>query len=259
MDQLDDVVRHLRAALGPNLLGAYLFGSGASGGLRPRSDLDVLAVVTHSLTDPEKSGLVRGLLPLSAEDEPTPSRRWLEVTVVAQQSVRPWRFPPPMELQYGEWWRSELEAGETPWKDLNPDLTIMLAMALRTNRPLYGPPLTTLLDPIPRADVVRATTATLDDLMADLGSDTRNVLLTLARAWVTVAEGSLLSKDGAADWALRRLPPKDRDLLERARVAYVEGRDDGWVDLMPRASALAERLVAEIRAATNEDPRPGDP
>jgi hypothetical protein len=50
----------------------------------------------------------------------------------------------------------------------------------------------------------------LPSLVADLESDTRNVLLTLARMWTTVATGRIVSKDAAAAWALERLPPSAR-------------------------------------------------
>ena len=42
--QLARVVALVRDVLGPNAVGAYLFGSAVLGGLKPRSDLDVLAV-----------------------------------------------------------------------------------------------------------------------------------------------------------------------------------------------------------------------
>jgi streptomycin 3"-adenylyltransferase len=257
--QLDEVVRQVREVLGSDLLGVYLFGSAVVGGLRPRSDLDVLAVTARPLDAPEKEALIRGLLPLSADGQPTPSKRWLEVTVVARPAVRPWRFPPPIELQYGEWWRDEFEAGEmSPWQDPNPDLAIMLAMALRASRTLHGPPLVDVLDRIPMPDVVRATTETLDGLLEDLDSDTRNVVLTLVRAWATVADGALLSKGAAASWAMARLPPEHRPVLGRALSVYLEGGEDRWDELGPRIRPFADHVAAEIRAATAEGrPRAG--
>jgi predicted nucleotidyltransferase len=42
--QLERVVELVREVLGPDVLGVYLFGSAVLGGLRPESDLDLLAV-----------------------------------------------------------------------------------------------------------------------------------------------------------------------------------------------------------------------
>jgi streptomycin 3"-adenylyltransferase len=253
MGQLDEVVRLLQRVLGTDLIGVYLSGSAVDGGLRPRSDLDILAVTARSLHVREKEALIRGLMPLSADGQPIPSRRWLEVTVVARPAVSPWRFPPPMELQYGEWWRDAFDAGEmSPWADPNRDLAIMLAMALRASRTLQGPPLAEVLGPIPMADVVQATMDTLDGLLEDLDLDTRNVVLTLVRAWATVAEGALLSKAAAARWAMSRLPPQHRPVLDRALAVYLAGGEDRWEGLGPRIRPFADHVAAEIRASRRE-------
>lgn len=66
----------------------------------------------------------------------------------------------------------------------------------------------------------------------EIESDTRNVLLTLARIWTTLASGEILSKDAAADWALQHLPVRHRAVLARARDMYIKGEDEErWSDL----------------------------
>ena len=66
--------------------------------------------------------------------------------------------------------------------------------------------------------------------------DTGNVLLTLARVWLTLETGEMAAKDVAADWAIARLPEGTGDALRRARAEYVgqaqaderiRGRGDG--------------------------------
>jgi predicted nucleotidyltransferase len=47
------------------VLGAYLYGSALAGGLRPRSDLDVLVLVRRELTIEAKRRLAEGLLAIS--------------------------------------------------------------------------------------------------------------------------------------------------------------------------------------------------
>ena len=53
-EQLGAVIALCRDVLGPDLAGAYLHGSAVLGGLRRRSDLDVLAVSTRRTTLEEK-------------------------------------------------------------------------------------------------------------------------------------------------------------------------------------------------------------
>jgi predicted nucleotidyltransferase len=237
-DQLERVVVLLRAVWKDDLAGAYLFGSATSGGgLRPTSDVDVLGVLERRATRAERRRLLDGLLELSKRP------RLLEVTVVALPEVRPWRFPPRLELQYGDWWRAELERGEEPWPDRDPDLAVLLTMVLQSGRTLAGPPAAELLESVPHEDVLRAADTAVDAVLRDLDGDTRNVLLTLARVWLTTETGEIRSKDAAAAWALERL---DAPALARARDLYLEGGYGPWDGLDPRGDA--ERLAAAIRA-----------
>ncbi|MGW2149697.1 aminoglycoside adenylyltransferase domain-containing protein [Nonomuraea bangladeshensis] len=72
------------------------------------------------------------------------------------------------------------------------------------------------------------------ELLAELNDDTRNVLLTLARIWTTLATGEIRSKDAAADWALALLPPRHRPVLEHARNLYLtcHYQDEVWDDAL---------------------------
>ncbi|MDQ1069740.1 hypothetical protein QFZ32_005180 [Streptomyces canus] len=77
-------------------------------------------------------------------------------------------------------------------------------------------------------DLRRAIVAGVPQLMADLDHDTRNVLLTLARVWTTLATDSILSKDAAADWALERLPFRHGAVLAYARAIYLGEEKERW-------------------------------
>ena len=86
----------------------------------------------------------------------------------------------------------------------------------------------------------------IPSLLADLDGDEANVLLTLARIWVTLETSEIVSKDAAADWALVRLPEADRASLEQARAVYLGTTPDSWGDLASRVAADAEVLVEAI-------------
>jgi streptomycin 3"-adenylyltransferase len=254
--QVDGVVALARDVLGGNLLGAYLHGSAVAGGLRPDSDLDVLLVIGRATTDGERRDLVTGLLSRSGRGDPSGRARSLEVTVVVRSDVVPWRYPPRQDLQYGDWWRPAFEAGDlAPWPPASPDLAILVTAVLASARVLAGPPPAALLDAVPAADLARATVEGIPGLLADLATDTRNVLLTLARVWATLGTGRILPKDVAADWALARLGGAHREVLELARDGYRDGRREAWAPRLDAASACAARLVAEIGAAQRPAPR----
>jgi streptomycin 3"-adenylyltransferase len=237
--QLEEAVVLVRDALGDELLGLYLFGSAVLGGLTPTSDLDLLAVVRRPTTSDERTRLVAGLLERSMKP------RFLELTVVVQSEVRPWRYPPTMDLQYGDWLRAELERGEIPPPAPNPDLAVLLTMTLENGRTLAGSPAADVLDPVPHDDVLRAGVDELEGILGDLGHDTRNMLLTLARIWCTAENGEIRSKDAAADWAIPHLPDDHGAVLARARDGYRSGDYRRWDDVDPRA--CADGMVAAIR------------
>lgn len=253
MDQLEQTVGLVRDILAPELLGTYLHGSAVLGGLAPASDLDVLAVTRRSLDEPERQALLAGLLEISGL---TATLRPVELTVVVRSEVRPWRFPPTGDFLYGEWLRDTLRAAGPPRPGPMPDLALVLTMVLAGDHPLTGPPPAELLDPVPHADLVRASVAGIPELFDDLADDTRNVLLTLARVWTTLATGEIRPKDAAADWALARLPPQHRPVLAHARELYLNCQyaDERWSDeltarVRPHVDEVLAR-IAELRPRT---------
>jgi hypothetical protein len=74
------------------------------------------------------------------------------------------------------------------------DPALLLTAALAGDHPLTGPPPAQVVDPVPHADLVRASVAGIPGLLDDLDGDTRNVVLTLARIWTTLATGEMRSK-----------------------------------------------------------------
>jgi predicted nucleotidyltransferase len=246
LTQTDDIVRVVCDVLGPDAIGAYLHGSSVFGGLRSRSDVDVLVVARHRTTSEERRQLVDRLLAVSGVGARSRTTRPVELTIVVQSDVRPWRYPPRSEFQYGEWLRDELERGATPSPTTSPDLAPLITMVLLGDRPLFGPRPAEVLDPVPREDLVRAVIAGVPKLLGDLDWDTRNVVLTLARIWTTVATGRITSKDAAADWALARLPDEHRAVLARARAIYLGDEEERWEDLLPRLRVHVDHVVAEI-------------
>lgn len=248
-DQVAAVLELLDAAADGSLLGAYLYGSAVDGGLRPDSDLDLFGVTQRRLTADERRAIIEGLLPISGPLTRPPEWRPIELTLVVRDDVVPWNYPPRLDLQYGEWLRPAFLAGDVrPWPSVSPDLAMLITMVTGHSEPVLGPPAQQLLDAVQREDLVRAMIDELPSLLADLEADTRNVLLTLARMWMTAATGGVRSKDAAAAWALGDLPPELRPLLARARAGYRGETEDRWEDL-EAVRALAHHLRERILRA----------
>jgi len=255
VDQIELVVSLVLETLPGDVLGVYLHGSSVFGSLRPGSDLDLFAVVSRRTTDDERLRLIEGLLPISGPGDPTGRSRSINLEIVAQADVRPWRYPPRLDFQFGDWYRPEFAKGNfSPWDPANPDLAILIEMVRAAERPLFGPPPAQVLSPVPWADLRRAMIESIPDLLSYLEGDERNVVLTFVRIWTTLATGVIRSKDGAADWALPLLPPEQRGVLEYARDNYLAGIPEHWGDLLPRVRPFVDYVVGEIETAAGRDP-----
>lgn len=233
--------------LGDAALGMYLHGSGANGAFKPASDLDVLVVTSRSLDGLERHALVAGLLAISGPR--AGGRRSLELTVVVQSQIRPWRYPPQADFLYGDWLRAEIEANGPPQPEVMPNLAIEIPQVLACRNTISGPEPEVLLDPVPVSDTVRGSLDAVPSLLSDLREDTRNVVLTLCRIWATVATGQVISKEAAAMWALERLPHRDRPVLEHALHLYLTST---YVEEQPWTENLRCQVDGHVRAVLRE-------
>ncbi|MCT6776338.1 DUF4111 domain-containing protein [Streptomyces sp. CS7] len=252
MNQLRETVGWAGRVLGGNLIGAYLHGSSVLGGLKPASDVDVLLVSRRPMDERERRALLEGLLSISGSGD---TGRPVELTVVVRSEVRPWRYPPTCDFLYGEWLRAEYEAGTVPRAEPMPDLALLISMTLTGDSPLTGPRPAQVLDPVPHSDLVRASVAGIPELLDDLEGDTRNVLLTFARIWATLATGRIMPKDAAADWAVGQLPPEHRAVLEHARQLYLNCSyaEESWGEaLRTQVRPQVDRVLAEIERLSSE-------
>ncbi len=238
--QIEQCLPLLKEILGDDLLAIYLYGSAVVGGLQRYSDLDLFVVSNRGTTREEKSKLVTALLEISKE-------RPIEMTIVEKAAVNPWRYPPRFDFQYGEWLREEFESGNVePWPSKKmPDLALLITQVLLANETLVGDDADQLLCEVPHHDVIHAMRDGLSEWMAELESDTRNVLLALARIWTTMETGSIVSKSEAAEWVMDRLPEEYRPVMERAKAIYM-GEEDYWDDLQESIKPCADFIYKTI-------------
>ncbi len=245
--QLGYLLARVRDLLGSDLVGAYLHGSAVLGGQLPTSDLDLLVVCGSRITTDQRRRLAGDLLTLSVppsdERHGRDDARPIELTIVRQSAVRPWRFPPEIEFQYGDWLRDAIAAGTLPVPARNADLAVLIEVARRGNAALAGPPPADVFEAVPWRDLVAAMTRGLGHLLDDVESDTRNVLLTLCRIWMTLETAEIRRKDEAAIWASERLPSRLGQVIHRARAMYLAGEYGPWGDLDEDARPTAEHIA----------------
>lgn len=186
-------------------------------------------------------------MPVSGSRGAQLAGRPVEVTVVLQEMVKPWRPHQEREFQYGEWLRGDYEAGLIPEPQPDHDLAPLSATVLTASVALVGPPAQDLIDPVPHEELVASMREAVPSLLADLDTDPTNVVLTLARMWHTKDSGTIVSKDEAAAWTLDRLPFDLRLPLEHARAVYLGEADASFDHLPTLAASPAQHISAVIR------------
>lgn len=241
LPQVSAVQAVLARHLGHNLRAIHLFGSAVDGGLKPGSDIDLMVSVADPLAEPVRRTLMTDLLTHSAWPGSSDNLRALEVTVVALGEIVPWRYPPRREMQFGEWLRADIEAGRFEPAMLDHDLAILITKLRGHSTALFGPTAAELFEEVPRSDFRKSLLDTIAQWNEEpdwLGEE-RNILLALARIWFSASTGDIVSKDVAAAWAVRRLPPPYRSLVEHAAAAYLRGEEDepDWAQ-MPVAETI---------------------
>ena len=245
--QLNQCVKLLNDVLVNSLLGVYLYGSSVLGGLQKYSDIDLLVVTERATTDIEKRELINSLLQISGIYMKS-SKSPIELTIVVKSEVNPWHYPPNFDFQYGEWLRETFESEHIEsWSTKSmPDLALLITQVLLASETLYGPKPDQLLCPVPYRDFILATTDALKHLMADIETDTRNVLLTYARIWSTLETDTIRAKSAAALFVLDRLPPEYQPALERARAICVGETSEYWGDIQQSIRPCAEFMANHI-------------
>ncbi|MFB8277061.1 DUF4111 domain-containing protein [Nocardia colli] len=103
---------------------------------------------------------------------------------------------------------------------------------------VVGPPPAEVLASVPVVDLTHAMVAGVPGLLGELESDTRNVLLTLARIWMTVTTGEIAAKDRAAEWAVARVPESLRAPLVHARAVYLGAVEEDWAGAFRETAAV---------------------
>lgn len=239
----------LRRLFGEDLLAVYLHGSAVSGGLRPQSDIDLIAVIAWPMTEDTRRHLLSFLLRTSGRHPAQPDGpRCIELMVFLVSDLAEVEGAARAEFVYGEWLRDACEAGAHPVPGADPEYTLLLAQARNEACPLLGPAATTLLPAIPMIHVRRAMAEALPSLVEGLPGDERNVLLTLARMWYTAATGAFVPKDIAAAWAMPRLPEGEAAVLAYARRGYLGEVADDWEDRQSDAARAVAYLQERVSA-----------
>jgi streptomycin 3"-adenylyltransferase len=198
-----------------------LHGSLAMGSFfRPKSDVDLVAVAEHPLTEATQRHLAVGLVELF---DRRPIIGGVELSVVRRDSLEAFSHPMPYEFHFSEKWVEAMRRGGSGPRGTDRDLAAHCTMARLRGLTLLGPRPASVVGEIPRD-------AYLDAVMDDarwivdggiLESPFYGVL-NLCRCLQLVANEPELppSKDEGGSWALSNLPSEHRPIVGAALECY---------------------------------------
>ena len=217
----------------PDLVGVYVHGSAALGGLTSTSDLDVLVVTATPEGIPEAA---RALLDLARGE------RTLELSIVAAEAAatptRPWSFL--VHVNSAEE-RVSIDDGAG-----DPDLLAHYAVTRAHGRTVTGSPPATVIGPVVRSDLVGYFAGELR--WAQQHEDQRYAVLNACRAVAYAETGVLISKIAGGRWWMQHCG--HHPLVEACLTAQERGCDVGPCDEAARAFVAGR--ITQLQHATTE-------
>ena len=222
---LREVLEGARAVLGERFVGAYLFGSLASGDFDEDSDIDLLFVTGEEIPQESLSALQSMHARINAR-----ASHWatqLEVSYIPRRALR--RRDP------GDCLHPHLDRGRGETlrlREHDSDWVVQRHVLRERGLTLAGPDPRTLIEHVSPDDLRRA----MHDLLwwpAEILCDPARIgtrgyqsylVLTMCRVLYTLRHGAVVSKRAAADWAQETLGARRSPLIERAWAGRREPR-----------------------------------
>lgn len=247
---LETLVSGIRAVLGGDLVGIYLYGSSVSGGFDPGvSDLDLVAVTSAEVEEIDLAGLEQIQLDIVGRNPAWNDR--LEIVYIGWTTLQSFR------ISGGS--LAVISPGE-PFHIVG-DVAEWLQnwyLVRETGITLYGVAAADVIPPIARVEFVAAVVRYADWLRkrnhADLGPGSlAYAVLSLCRALRTVRTGMPCSKQEAAAWTRERMP-EWAWLIDAALRCRMSRGTTGFDDEQTRAAAqtfiglLADEITGSMSA-----------
>jgi len=250
---LEAFTSDIRAVLGDELVGLYVYGSYVTDGFDPdASDLDLVAVLASAVGE----GHFASLGPLHDDfvrRHPPWSNR-LDVVYIGRAALAGFRD--------GQGTFAVISPGE-PFH-LRTDVADWLQswyLLRETSQSVVGVDAAELVPPITRAEFVTAMIGNLESLREHAGEDPAPgflayIVLTFCRALMTVRTDTEPSKPEGAAWTRKRMP-EWAWLIDVALDCRHSGGRVGFDDAPTRAAALQfiDGVADDILRAGHSDPR----
>ncbi len=234
----------VRAILGADLVGLYLYGSLSSGGFDPASsDIDFVVVTTGELSGDTLTVLRAMHARIAAS-----GRLWatkLEGSYIPRTALRRHNPATARHPSIGVDWDFGIGQHGSDW-------VIQRHIIREQGVVVWGPPPRTLIDPV-TPDELRA--AAIDTVLDFWAAQVQGpepewlrprayqafAILTMCRARYTIERGKVASKPVAASWACTALGQRWSPLIERALTWRHDARPDDMTEMVRFIQYTVER------------------
>jgi predicted nucleotidyltransferase len=240
---VQELTSGLRAALGDDLVGLYLYGSSVSGGFDPNaSDIDLLSVTSRDVSEIDFTNLEAVHRDFAERHSEWDDR--LEVEYIGRETLRSFRVGGCLAV---------ISPGE-PFH-IRDDAELYLQnwfLVRETGVTLYGAAPANVIPPIAWSEFIEAIARYAAEVrgrsLAEASPGARAyAVLTMCRALCTIGMQRPCSKQEGADWVRERMPEWAR-LIDAAEHCRLSRGMIGFADDRTRAAAesLIRLLAAEI-------------
>ncbi len=244
---LHDLTAHLPVILGRNMVGLYLYGSLTQRAFNPkRSDVDCIVVTERDLSDAQFRQLDAWLARTAAAN---PWAARLQILCLIKDQVLTMDARACL-YQFGVFKRSGSDGNPIIWLNV-----------LQSGVVLYGPQPESFVPAITPEVLFQALKREVGYLYEEISqkpeSEWRDVpsyrvyaVLTLCRILYSFRQGTIVSKQRAAKWALKHLPVEWRKLVRQALAATAA---EHTADLpLARITQFIEFVAAHLHAISAE-------
>jgi predicted nucleotidyltransferase len=245
---LGELLGDVRAVLGAQFVGAYLFGSLACGDFDRDSDVDVLVVTEGELSGGEFEALRAMHERLARADSPWATQ--LEVSYIPRASLR--RRDPARAVHP----HIDRGVGEVLRLAQHDEDRVVQRHTLRERGvTLTGPDPRTLIDPV-SPDELRGAMLSLvwwlEEILGDPARIGRRgyqsyIVLTMCRVLYTLRHGSVVSKRAAARWAAEESGGRWAALIGRTWESRSRPREPARPEDVSETLALIRHTIERAR------------
>jgi predicted nucleotidyltransferase len=241
---LEYALTHLRALLGDQFVGMYLFGSLALNAFTDGSDVDYVVVTESALPDTTIAQLAAlheriAALPMRYATE-------IEAAYIPRAAFR--------RYDYGDRHHPHIDRGvgeRLTVRQFDEDWIVQRYVLYQHGITVAGPDVRTLLDPVTADALNSAVRIILDSWWCPMLDDPIKLLhlgyqayavLSMCRMAYTLEHGAVLSKPAAAQWMIGRLP-EYADVIRRALDWQIKTDDLVQTQAMIRLVCAQSQII----------------